>query len=66
MMARPQFANRLNANFFLIPTGNAATMQDDGAVDSLFGGTDRDWFLRDGLDNILDAMLGDVVTTVLP
>lgn len=54
------------ADFFLIPAGNAATVQDDSAVDSLFGGTDRDWFLPDGIDNILDTMLGDVLTTVGP
>ena len=43
----PQFAARLNAGFFLIPSGAGATVQNDFAADMLFGGVDDDWFLPD-------------------
>ncbi len=62
----PQFASRLNGNIFLIPSGPGATLQDDGAADVLFGTVDPDWFLPDPLDNIVDAMLDDVVTSIIP
>jgi hypothetical protein len=35
---------RANGDFFLTTSGPYATVFEDGSVDTLFGGTDRDWF----------------------
>jgi uncharacterized delta-60 repeat protein len=39
------FANRLNGNCFLCPSGPGETVCDDGARDFLFGGGGNNWFL---------------------
>jgi hypothetical protein len=51
----------LNGPYFL----NASTVQDDQALDVLFGGEGLDWFLVGSADTIKHKEHGDVVT-VLP
>jgi fibronectin-binding autotransporter adhesin len=40
----PDFAGRLNGNFFLVAEGPGATVFDDNAADRLSGNGGRDWF----------------------
>src|SRR5262249_2041589 len=47
---------RLNGNFFLKAAGPGQTVFDDGASDTLTGGSGRDWFFAN-----LDAGILDVV-----
>ncbi|MDZ4783874.1 MAG: Calx-beta domain-containing protein [Planctomycetia bacterium] len=57
------FANRLNANYFLVHDGPVATVHDDGAKDVLTGDEGLDWFLANlYLDATDDADKKDRIT----
>jgi Ca2+-binding RTX toxin-like protein len=61
------YADRLNGNIFLRPTGASATVFDDGAADVLTGSEGQDWFIfnADGpgvRDKVTDLQVGEDFT----
>ena len=59
-------AGSLSGNFLLKPSGTSRTVFDDNAIDELWGGEGRDWFLlnmnsaeQSRVDKIMDWRNGD-------
>ena len=43
---------------------NTTVLNDANAIDSWTGGTDSDWFFQSANDVLLDAIIGEVITTI--
>jgi Ca2+-binding RTX toxin-like protein len=54
----PQFAGRLNGNYFLRAASPSPTAFDDGARDTLVGGLGMDWFLVNRNGGVTDVLSG--------
>lgn len=48
---------RANQNLFLTPSGSSRTVFDDGSIDLVSGGKDRDWFFANLSGGIWDGIL---------